>query len=104
MSKKNKTEWTKKIPTEPGKYWFYGDPYYGGMGRDFKEDAVVEPNDIKMHLMSVWKIANGLMIVTGGSFIPPEPFDIEKLQAGPLGYWKPAVLPESPEDVCELFS
>ena len=77
---------------------------HGGMGRDFKEDAVVEPNDIKMHLMSVWKIANGLMIVTGGSFIPPEPFDIEKLQAGPLGYWKPAVLPESPEDVCELFS
>ena len=81
----SKTKWTTEIPTEPGKYWFYGDPYYGGMGRDFKEDAVVEPNDIKMHLMSVWKIANGLMIVTGGSFYSAKTFRQRKAASGSFG-------------------
>ena len=99
-----KDEWTTKIPTEPGKYWFYGDPHYGNMGRDFREDAVVEPTDIKMHLISVNKISNGIMIVTDGAFIPSTPFNKKKGQAGPLGYWKPATLPESPKDIFELFS
>ena len=25
----SETKWTTEIPTEPGKYWFYGDPHYG---------------------------------------------------------------------------
>jgi len=100
----SKTKWTTEIPTEPGKYWFYGDPHYGGMGCDFKEDAVIDPRDIKMYLTSIRKIANGIMIVTDGNFIQPTPFNKEKQQVGLLGYWKPATLPESPKDVFELFS
>lgn len=35
--------WTKEFPTEPGVYWFYGNPFLGSMGVHFQEGYIPEP-------------------------------------------------------------
>ena len=35
--------WKSEFPSEPGFYWFWGEPFAGGMGRDYKEGATFTP-------------------------------------------------------------
>jgi len=32
MMQENFMKWTAKTPNTPGRYWFYGDPYFRSMG------------------------------------------------------------------------
>ena len=52
--------WKSEFPSEPGFYWFWGEPFAGGMGRDYKEGATFTP---ELNVVEVTEIANN--IVTG---------------------------------------
>jgi hypothetical protein len=93
--------WSSSPPKEPGEYWFYGDPYKGQMGIDYRDAA--PPVEPKMYLVQIRKIANGLMAVTEGQFVPLRKFNKAKHGDGYVGYWKEAILPDPPEDIELLF-
>ncbi len=93
--------WLVTPPSKPGFYWFYGDVHHGGMGIDFRPDK--PPTEPEMVLVEVFNIANGVMAKCNGQFVPLKRFDIDSHKAGPLGYWTPAELPESPADIAEMF-
>ena len=95
-------DWTSEIPDEVGHYWFYGNPYMGGMGIDFREDS--PPVEAKMHLVEVYAISNGLMAVTEGQVIPLRKFVKTNMREGVVGYWKRARLPVAPKDRERLFA
>ena len=67
------TKWTEDWPTEPGDYWFYGQP---NVNFPTKEEEV--------YLVKVSKISNGLMFVTNNRWL-------YKTEA--KGLWLPAELP-----------
>lgn len=45
--------WASERPTKDGRYWFYGDPFWGGMNRP--------PEDFKptLEIIEVFTISNG---------------------------------------------
>jgi hypothetical protein len=54
--------WTMDRPTVPGKFWFYGDPFWGGMNRppeDFKP---------KLEIIETFQVSNGLAASCCGEF------------------------------------
>jgi hypothetical protein len=56
-----KTKWTKKWPTKPGRYWFYGWPY----GHQWEIGGkFVEP---ELNCVNVWKVSNGITLVREGN-------------------------------------
>lgn len=69
--------WTTEWPTEPGHYWFWGYPFK----RSDRPD--------EMHLVRVYRVANGVANVTNGHFL-------YKAEARDGGRWAPATLPEPP--------
>lgn len=93
--------WTSECPREAGHYWFYGDPYKGQMGIDYRDDC--PPIEPKMYLVEVIAISNGIMAVSEGNMIPLRKFNKENRGDGVIGYWKPAELPTPPNDGEELF-
>lgn len=93
--------WTSLGPTMEGFYWFYGDPYKGGMGIDYRDDC--PPIEPQMYLVEVATISNGLMAMTNGTIISLQRFDKARGIEGYVGYWKHANLPEPPIDIERLF-
>lgn len=89
-------DWTQDYPTEPGHYWFYGDPYKGQMGQDFTENARINP---QLSLVRIFQTSNSLMAVGDGQCFPSRKFDkTSAYNTGYLGYWAKADIPEVPHD------
>ena len=88
--------WKSEFPSEPGFYWFWGEPFAGGMGRDYKEGATFTP---ELNVVEVTEIANkNLMAVCRGQFMSSKSFIKERRQEGWLGYWSKIDLPNLPTD------
>ena len=71
------TKWTEEWPTEPGRYWFWGQSDYGMRGLPARLYSVV-----------VHKADRGPVYVADGSFM--------YRGGGGWGVWCRAVLPEPP--------
>lgn len=72
--------WSKTKPSEPGKYWFFGQVY------KFNGKFDNEPN---FHYMEIWKLTNGVSLVYNGNFIYEK--DIK-------GQWSKIIHPAPPAD------
>ena len=83
------SEWFDDAPTQPGYYWLLGDPYMGEMGGHFT--GVTKP-EIRLQLVEVSRISNGLLAVCGGHFITLNKWDGK--QKGFHGKWAQAVVPD----------
>ena len=70
-------KWTKKWPTKNGLYWFYGYRY--------GKISCGTPNEPELGLMTVRKIANGILYTLDGQFV----FKNEPEEA----HFKPVELP-----------
>lgn len=93
--------WSILPPTEPGHYWFYGDPEMGTMGCDYDEDP--EPIKAKMYLIEIWKTGGGSLVATGdGRFLTLNQFDKLKKRSGYVGYWRKADI-NPPTDFMGVF-
>ena len=68
--------WSNERPTNPGTYWFYGDPF---------SDRTVNNEYIDVYLVKIRKGSNCLIFIAEGNFM-----DNKK------GMWMPAELPEIP--------
>jgi hypothetical protein len=68
--------WSSNIPTNPGPYWFYGDPFS------------THSQMTRLYFVWVRKVSNGNMYVAEGNFM-------ENYK----GLWQEIVLPEPPEKV-----
>lgn len=95
-------KWTTDAPTNEGFYWFYGDASMGSMGCHYS-DINPEPPTLKLHLVEIQKISNGVYGIIGGRFMNLRKFDRSIRMEGYLGYWTPAILPEIPEDTNRIF-
>jgi hypothetical protein len=81
--------WSTTPPSEPGRYWFYGDPWLGDMGSDFRDDYHgPDENHRKLHSVEIVAISNGVLAVADGNFMSLRTFD--KKGKGHLGYWQKA--------------
>ncbi len=83
-------EWFDDPPQEPGYYWFYGDPYMGEMGGHY--NGTVDP-EYGLQLVEIHEIANGVMGVSNGQFIPLEKWNPESRHKGVLGKWAQVIIP-----------
>ena len=97
----NLSDWSNDAPTEPGRYWFYGEPFFGQMGRDFENNSILNP---KLYYVEVQRLSNGLIGVVSGQFCPLKKFDKSKRNAGYVGYWKKSDNIELPTDNLNLFT
>ncbi len=87
--------WSTEPPTEPGRYWFYGDPWLGDMGSDFRDDyAGPDEKHRKLHSVEICAISNGVIAVCDGNFMSLTTF--AKKRNGHLGYWQRAATPAPP--------
>ncbi len=102
MNTEIENEWTNVIPTTPGNYWFYGDPYWGSMGSHFKDPP--PPYEIKHYLIKVKQTGKGVMFICDGQFLSGRKFNKEKLRSGQVGYWKRIILPDPPIDTLNMFN
>lgn len=91
----NINNWFEDFPTEEGHYWFYGDPYFGLMGKDYREGA--EP-DNGMYLVIIRKLGNSLCGQVDGQLLYNRKFDKERHRQGYVGKFLKAILPEPPKD------
>ena len=71
--------WSHLWPTEPGSYWFYGDPFGA---KDVRHQSV------RSYFVRVLQISKGLAFICEGHFL-------YKQEASP-GFWTPAETPEDP--------
>ncbi len=79
MATRPQPQWTEEVPTEPGKYWFYGKRFRGSAS-------------IEMYFVKVRGTRNSLAFVADGAFIfPNAPNEAS-------GFWMPATLPDPPEE------
>lgn len=94
-------EWTTEAPNSTGHYWFFGEGLMGEMGCDYYPDRIHKPC---LQLVKVVQASNGLIAITEGHFMQLKKFDVQKQHSrGYLGYWKPADMPDIPEDVEKCF-
>jgi len=89
-------EWCNEYPVENGNYWFYGDPYMGQMGADYKPGCIP---DVKLYYVKVRKMA-----VCDGQFMTKHKFNYDKQQKGWCGYWAIVIDPIVPMDIHKLFT
>lgn len=94
------TRWTTEIPTEEGRYWFWGEPHMGQMGSDYTDQREDEP---RLLMVEICKMSNGLVGVSGSSFIYLHKFDPKNRAPGVAGYWTPAWVPDTPCDIEGIF-
>lgn len=73
------TDWTDEWPSEPGWYWFWGQPHYG-----------LRSLDSELYSVRVYETSTGLAFVAEGDFM--------YRGGGGRGLWCPAVLPDLPEE------
>jgi len=78
-----KTKWTKKWPTKPGLYWFYGWPW----GRT--KDVSFKPIDPELLSVRIMQVSNGVVYVIKGTFWYKS--------EGAIGMFCKAELPELPD-------
>lgn len=90
----NISEWSEEFPTEPGNYWFYGNPWFGSMGCDYFDDA--KP-DMRMYLVRVHQTGNSVLGTTEGQIFYRQKFNKEKHQQGYIGKFAKADVPEPPD-------
>jgi hypothetical protein len=96
-------KWSSTAPDTEGIYWFYGDPFMGSMGIDFRDDAPkIKP---ELYLVEIREISNGFLAVTKGNIISLRKFNKKDkfYREGYVGYWAEAELPENPPDPEKLF-
>ena len=93
------SDWTHKTPTEPGDYWFYGEPYMGSMGMHYEDSY--KPDDLYLIRVKIRNISNGMIFIGDGNFMPSNKFNGK--QEGHLGYWLKFDLPEIPKDKKGIF-
>jgi hypothetical protein len=77
------SKWTKKWPTKPGRYWFFGWPY----GRQWEIGGKFKKPEL--NCVNVWKVSNGIMLIREGSFWGES--------EGSIGLFCVADLPELPD-------
>lgn len=71
-------KWTHEWPTEPGWYWFYGDPHG------------IEKHFTRLYPVRVYKVSNGWAHIAEGNFMfPSEASD---------GVWIKMIVPKLPEE------
>ena len=97
----DQTGWTTEASNMPGFYWFYGNPYLGQMGIDFRDNA--PPIIPKMDLIEVHPLSTGKIGATEGQFVYLRKFDKSIIKQGYIGYWKQAELPTAPMDYENQF-
>lgn len=74
-------KWSKKQPTEPGYYWFYGDPFSDKIYNKY----------IRVYLVQAHRNGSGtISFVTEGHFMENK-----------IGFWTPAHIPEFNEEDVE---
>lgn len=83
--------WFDEAPVEVGFYWFLGECSMGSMGGHY--NGSVEPL-VKLYLVEVKRLVNGLIAVTNGHFMSLREWDIEGRGEGWLGRWAQAVVPK----------
>lgn len=86
MAKKNFENWTHKIPTKPGTYWFFGERY----GRNSYSKERGDLPRLELMLCAINKIHNGTLLVGNGQFI------YEK-ELGDYWFFKKADKPDLPK-------
>lgn len=94
-----KDKWSEDPPTEVGHYWFYGDPFMGQCGSDFEDSPLIQKD---LTLVKVIQCSNSLLANNGSYDIPLRKFNNKVDKEGYLGYWKKAILPETPEWKIEI--
>ncbi len=72
------------------------------MGCDYNDDA--PPIELKMQLVEIYKISNGIICQCDGQMISSKKFDKAKRQSGYIGYFAKAILPDVPVDKFGLFT
>lgn len=87
-------EWSEDFPTEPGAYWFYGDPWFGSMGKHYYPDAKPEN---RMHFVQIHKTTDSFLGEVRGQILYKHKFDKEKRQQGYVGKFAKATLPNPPK-------
>ena len=69
--------WSPIVPKEPGNYWFYGYMWASENVEDHKRDKM------RLELVKVSNVSNGMIFVTKGTFIYPHDSNERH-----LGLWK----------------
>jgi hypothetical protein len=93
-------EWSTEFPAKKGVYWFYGEISFGTMNGHYDGHFPPKP---EMTLVLIRKIANGFFAVAKGRIMETNKFNPEEREAGFLGYWAEAQLPDAPEDIEHYF-
>jgi len=101
--KTEENKWLTDFPNKEGNYWFYGNPFLGSMGIDFRDDS--PPVEPKMYFVEVIAISNGLSLmgITSGQIITLRKFTKLQSHEGYVGYWLKADVPSLPLDKEKLF-
>lgn len=86
--------WSTDIPTEAGNYWFYGNPYKGQMGSDYKKN----PDRVKLYYVEVQVNFKNTLIITEGQIVSARKFDASRNANGVVGYFKKVEPVEVPLD------
>lgn len=71
--------WSQLWPTEPGSYWFYGDPFGA------KE---VRPEHVRSYFVRALQTSDSIVFICEGHFLYPQ-------EASP-GFWTPLETPKNP--------
>lgn len=80
--------WYADAPSQPGYYWFYGEPFMGQMGGHYT--GSVQPV-ICLHSVKLQLVGGKLMAVVDGQFMPLNKWDGSRV--GYYGKWAVASLP-----------
>jgi hypothetical protein len=83
--------WSENPPDKPGYYFFYGDPYFGAMGKDYEENAIPDKD---LHIVKVIAVTNSLIFICDGAFMSKKKFNGES--EGWIGVWSAIPMPELP--------
>lgn len=97
----NNEGWSRDIPVESGSYWFYGNPWKGALGIDYKDNQ--PPDNVKLYLIKVQINKFNVILTCEGTSLTPTYFDKTIYRTGILGYFKKIEEVKPPDDVLNLF-
>ena len=72
------TIWSKEWPTEPGWYWFYGDPFNKAK------------HWIRLNTVKIVQTSKSIALICNGNFMYK--------QEASDGFWTPIIIPELPKE------
>tara|TARA_R110000868_G_scaffold14070_3_gene65605 strand:- start:1320 stop:1685 length:366 start_codon:yes stop_codon:yes gene_type:complete len=82
-------KWFDDAPTEPGYYWFYGEPWMGEMGGHYTGKV---PPENRLMLVEIKQVTNGIVGISSGQFMNLRKWDGK--QRGFFGKWTNAIVPD----------